>query len=679
MQHRKLPVKAFVSVSPVVRLGPVPIPSVGGSRAFLSMATEPPMLSITSSPVAMQSAAPAPALSGSSIANQNTTPFASALAGFKYSNLRPKSAGPSGPRSFDSVNPPVAQKPLGGNISHISSPAAAPTVASVSTAARVAQVISFIAVVPTPQSLNTDVDALSSSLLSASQGEPEPVAQSAVPTGLGPRPFMPTAGANVESGVSQVAASDAHNPALNAIVPTDSPFGTPAAPGRAANASLGAAPQTPSGKLELQLRLLSEDATRDTEADAPEGKDTSTAPGAPSETTNADTSAGDASISVEPTLALPAAVSALNKPDDTSVTASKGPPHKSSSNNLPPEPGGSGASGVSKLSDITVVAQQPATTSTASDASPGNQQDEVRQEIALEITARVHSSFGDFAASPSHQPTTAIAVPDGAIGAASDPLSSQFPGGPNGSSGSSGPSKPADSGSGPSSGGHLGGGDGDSQNGVSNSSATASAATLANTATILNAPADASRHATTEVVTPPASSVDSSARSDAPRPSSAELLSAQQTLPAALPSSLGDVVQASRLYQRVGGAEMHIAMDTDLLGSIDLRAIVHQSGLTATIGVQHADVQALLSSELPGLQHALSQKNLHVEQISIFGSAVGSQSSSGGSQQQKNNPSFASQAPPGYSESTKGAMEANPAFSEAAAVGDAAGRLSIHV
>jgi flagellar hook-length control protein FliK len=146
-----------------------------------------------------------------------------------------------------------------------------------------------------------------------------------------------------------------------------------------------------------------------------------------------------------------------------------------------------------------------------------------------------------------------------------------------------------------------------------------------------------------------------------------------------LPSSLGDVVQASRLYQRVGGAEMHIAMDTDLLGSIDLRAIVHQSGLTATIGVQHADVQALLSSELPGLQHALSQKNLHVEQISIFGSAVGSQSSSGGSQQQKNNPSFASQAPPGYSESTKGAMEANPAFSEAAAVGDAAGRLSIHV
>jgi flagellar hook-length control protein FliK len=243
--------------------------------------------------------------------------------------------------------------------------------------------------------------------------------------------------------------------------------------------------------------------------------------------------------------------------------------------------------------------------------------------------------------------------------------------------------KPANSDSGSSSASQSGSGDSNSQNPNASSNLNGSPLAVANgSGAFAIAPADFSRHVTTpEALVLPQTSADTTSTAAAQRPTSAALLTAQQpALPSSLPASLNDVVQASRLYQRVGGAEMHIAMDTDLLGSIDLRAVVHQSGLTAAIGVQHADVQALLSSELPGLQHALSQKNLHVEQISIFGSAVGSQSNQGGGQgqQQKHTPAFAPQAPAAWSGSSNSPDESLATVSDAVAAGGGTGRLSVH-
>jgi Flagellar hook-length control protein FliK len=129
------------------------------------------------------------------------------------------------------------------------------------------------------------------------------------------------------------------------------------------------------------------------------------------------------------------------------------------------------------------------------------------------------------------------------------------------------------------------------------------------------APPATSQPATTSSATP--------SRPDAP----------PQSLPQSLPPSLNDVMKASEMYQRVGGSEMHVAMETDLLGAVDLRAAMHQSALTATIGVQRADVQALLSNELPALQHALAEKNFHVDQISVLNNSVGDRAGSHGQQE----------------------------------------------
>lgn len=149
--------------------------------------------------------------------------------------------------------------------------------------------------------------------------------------------------------------------------------------------------------------------------------------------------------------------------------------------------------------------------------------------------------------------------------------------------------------------------------------------------------------------------------------------------PASLPRSLNDVTQASQLYQRVGGAEMHIAMDTDLLGSIDLRAVVHQGSLSATIGVQRADVQTLLVNELPALQHSLAEKNLQVGQISVLAGNIGSGANGNGQpQQQQGRSQTSAQAAPLYrdDEPPISAMRQTAAIAAVALTGTTA-RLSV--
>jgi flagellar hook-length control protein FliK len=320
--------------------------------------------------------------------------------------------------------------------------------------------------------------------------------------------------------------------------------------------------------------------------------------------------------------------------------------------------------------------QQPLAPSARVQAEANQQQAQNREKLALEITARLHSPLGDALSAPAPVSATGVA---GAPAIPNAPVAN----GSTSSSTSSDSVKPANSDSGSSSASQSGSGDSNSQNPNASPNLNGSSLAVANgSGAFAIASADFSRHvATPEAMLSPQTSADTTSTAAAQRPTGTALLTAQQpALPSSLPASLNDVVQASRLYQRVGGAEMHIAMDTDLLGSIDLRAVVHQSGLTATIGVQHADVQALLSSELPGLQHALSQKNLHVEQISIFGSAVGSQSNQGGSQsqQQKHTPAFAPQATAAWPGSANGRDESLASVSDAAVGSGGTGRLSVH-
>ena len=155
--------------------------------------------------------------------------------------------------------------------------------------------------------------------------------------------------------------------------------------------------------------------------------------------------------------------------------------------------------------------------------------------------------------------------------------------------------------------------------------------------------------------------------------------------PATQPGFSSDAVKASELYQRVDGSEMHVAMQTDLLGSIDLRATMHQSAFTATISVQRSDVQSLLANELPALQHALADRNLHVEQISIVNNSVSDGAGSDGQHPQQQNPDLAKSAAAGNSGGSRVSGPEDPAQERTSRLGDERnssqgfGRLSIHV
>lgn len=118
------------------------------------------------------------------------------------------------------------------------------------------------------------------------------------------------------------------------------------------------------------------------------------------------------------------------------------------------------------------------------------------------------------------------------------------------------------------------------------------------------------------------------------------MFSPSQPLPASpsLPASLSEMMRASELYQHMGNGEMHVAMQTELLGTIDLHATMRQSTLTATIGVQRADVQNLLANDLPALQHALADQHFHVEHIAVLDSSIGAHSGAAGEQPRQQNP-----------------------------------------
>lgn len=180
--------------------------------------------------------------------------------------------------------------------------------------------------------------------------------------------------------------------------------------------------------------------------------------------------------------------------------------------------------------------------------------------------------------------------------------------------------------------GHAGDGGANKQNGGSaNTSAAGAAAPLSATgqsgsqaqsfAAALASPSTASSSAAQSGSTPAA---------PAPAPATAAALAA---LGAAY-APAGRVVNAASLLQNGGQAEMRVELHTDTLGALELHTVLQGGKIGATINVQNPDARTLLASELPALHQALSNQNLHVENVSVStntagGGQAGAQSNSG--------------------------------------------------
>ena len=105
-------------------------------------------------------------------------------------------------------------------------------------------------------------------------------------------------------------------------------------------------------------------------------------------------------------------------------------------------------------------------------------------------------------------------------------------------------------------------------------------------------------------------------------------------------------VQVAQMANKAAQAEMRIGMNTSAFGNVEVRTVVHSNEVGVAIGSERGDLRSLLSSELPGIAHALQQQSLRLNEVDFHqgGFAFSNQMSSGSDSQQR----FASRAVPTF-------------------------------
>lgn len=118
--------------------------------------------------------------------------------------------------------------------------------------------------------------------------------------------------------------------------------------------------------------------------------------------------------------------------------------------------------------------------------------------------------------------------------------------------------------------------------------------------------------------------------------------SSESEAPAAMPNSLpmSDThgVTNAQISGNAALSEVHVAMQGDRLGTVELHAQVEGNQIGAAIVVEKHEAHAALAVELPALQQALSEKNLRVEHVWLTQGAL--HSSTGGSGNGNGQPSW---------------------------------------
>ena len=94
----------------------------------------------------------------------------------------------------------------------------------------------------------------------------------------------------------------------------------------------------------------------------------------------------------------------------------------------------------------------------------------------------------------------------------------------------------------------------------------------------------------------------------------------------------GKIVRSASLSDSANGAEMHVELRTGALGPLELHAVVHEGSVGAEIHVQGQEAHTLLAAGLPSLERALGERNLRVENISVYQDQTGGGASGGGKQ-----------------------------------------------
>ena len=132
----------------------------------------------------------------------------------------------------------------------------------------------------------------------------------------------------------------------------------------------------------------------------------------------------------------------------------------------------------------------------------------------------------------------------------------------------------------------------------------------------------------------------------------------------------GKIVRSASLTDSATGAEMHVELRSGTLGPLEVHAVLHEGSVGAEIHVQGQEAHTLLAAGLPSLERALGERNLRVENISVYQDQTGGGMSGGDKQNSHSGSSSSPQRQvtlwdspplPGNSETSEGEESANPA------------------
>jgi hypothetical protein len=93
------------------------------------------------------------------------------------------------------------------------------------------------------------------------------------------------------------------------------------------------------------------------------------------------------------------------------------------------------------------------------------------------------------------------------------------------------------------------------------------------------------------------------------------------------------IVQSARVIGRMEQTEMRVGVNTADFGSVELRAGISQDRVSATISAAHLELHAAMVAEMPSLERAIGQHQLHLDALD-FRSPSGNQQRGAEAQQQ---------------------------------------------
>jgi hypothetical protein len=97
----------------------------------------------------------------------------------------------------------------------------------------------------------------------------------------------------------------------------------------------------------------------------------------------------------------------------------------------------------------------------------------------------------------------------------------------------------------------------------------------------------------------------------------------------------GKIVRSASLSDSANGAEMHVELRAGNLGALEVHTVVHEGSVGAEIHVQGQEAHTLLAAGLPSLERALGERNLRVENISVYQDQTGGGMTGGEKHQQQ--------------------------------------------